>query len=141
MISQYAQVILVEVQCRCVIICLLRKWLRLKPLRRIIAKTISKALIDQTNNWPIETYRPSDRGQATHPKTVRLQQSKQLIWAQSDLTKEWLTGHKNKYKHRQRFRIGQRFELKAKGLEPARGQESTTEPLKIQEVQKVDVRR
>ena len=60
------------------------KWFRLKSLRKIISKTISKTLTDQTNNWPIRTYQPSDQGQATHPRAVRLQQSKQVFWERSD---------------------------------------------------------
>ena len=32
----------------------LGEWFRLKPLKRIITKTISKVLTNQTNNWPTD---------------------------------------------------------------------------------------
>ena len=55
------------------------EWFCLEPLRRMIAKTISKASFDRTNDQPIKTYWPSDRGQATYPRAVELRQSEQLI--------------------------------------------------------------
>ena len=130
-----------EVRCRCVIIYLFRKWLHLEPLRRMIVRTVLKASTNQTNNWPIKTYRPSNQRQATEPRVVRLQQSKQLIRERSNLNKKWLTKHENKYKYRQRFGVGQRSGSGARDLEPARGQEPTAGALKIQEVQKVDIGR
>ena len=56
-----------------------RKWFRLEPLKRMIARTILKALSNQTNDWPIKTYRPSNQGRATYPRAVGLRQSKRLI--------------------------------------------------------------
>ena len=52
-------------------------------------------------------------------------------WITIDLIKERLTKHKNKYKHCQRFGVGQRSESGARGLEPARGQKPIAEALKI----------
>ena len=45
----------------------------------------------------------------------------------TDLTKEQLTKYKNKYKHCQKFGVGQRSESRARDLEPARGQGPTAE--------------
>ena len=109
MIPQCGQAILMEIRCGCVIICLLRKWLRLELLKRIIARTIPKA--------------PTDREQATNQELLTKQaiEDKQLIHKQSDcnktsnssknsrittdLTKEQLTKHKNKYEYRQRSEV------------------------------------
>ena len=65
MIPRCAQVILVEVRCGYVIICLLRKWLRLEPLRRMIARTVPKASTDR--GWDWSNQRPADR--PTHQPT------------------------------------------------------------------------
>ena len=65
MIPRYAQVILVEVRCGCVIICLLREWLCLKPFRRMIARTVPKTSTNQ--GWDWSNQRPSD--QSTHRPT------------------------------------------------------------------------
>ena len=62
-------------------------------------------------------------------------------WIVTNLTKEQLPKHKNKYKHRQRFGVGQKSGSETKGPEPARSQEPSAEALKIQEVQEIDIRR
>ena len=93
MIPRCAQVILVEVRCGCVIIRLLREWLRLEPLRRMIARTISKASSDQTNerttenHWPTERPRSSNSSEsgriatkrATHLRAVGSRPTDQMI--------------------------------------------------------------
>ena len=58
-----------------------------------------------------------------------------------DFTKEQLTKHKKKYKHRQRFGVGQSSRSGARGLEPAKSQEPIAEALKIQKVQEFDIGR
>ena len=122
------------------------EWFRLEPLRRMIARTISKASSDWTNNWPIKTYQISDRKQANNqkPSTNQVTEVKQFIrewldcnkannlsesgWIAIDLTQEQLTKYKNKYKHRQRSRTGVSSGSGAKSLEPARVLEPTAKP-------------
>ena len=59
MIPRFVQVILIEVRCGCVIICLLKKWLRLEPLRRMIERTVPKASTNQGRDWLNQ--QPADR--------------------------------------------------------------------------------
>ena len=116
----------------------LREWLHLEPLRRMIARTILKASTNQTNNWPIKTEQSrisnlSKIGwiatkQATHLRAVGLQQ----ILPRND----WPNTRTNTNTGR-----GLKSRPRARSLEPAKGLESSTKALKIQEVQEIDEKR
>ena len=92
---------------------------------------------------------PSDRNQATHPRGIGLQQIKASNSSDSGrIVISWSDNWPNNWPNMStsastplEVEIGQRFGSWARGLEPARGQEPITEALKIQEVQKVDIRR
>ena len=127
------------------------EWFHLELLRRMIARTISKVSTNWTEDWPTD-----QTNQQIKPTIYWLRPTDQVIEndglarpddfgkTQNQLKNNWL----NDYNHRQyrgwyrmRFGIGQRSGSGARSLKPARGQETTAEVLKIQEVQEVNVGR
>ena len=120
----------------------LGKWFRLKPLKRMIARTIWKVSTNQTNDWPT-----NQTNQPIKPTINRSRPTNQVI-KNNGLTKpsnfgknpnqsrsNWL----NDYDHRQyrrwyqiRSGVAQRFGLGARDLKPAKGQAPNAEALKIQ---------
>ena len=127
------------------------EWFCLEPLRRMIARTISKASTNRTNNWPAnQTNQPIKATINQLRPTNRVTENDGLARpgnfgkSRNQSRSDWL----NDYDYRQycrwyrmRSRVGQRSRSGARDLEPARGQEQTAKALKIQEVQKVDIKR
>ena len=95
-------------------------------------------LYEQNNREPLTKVKQLIRAWSDRDKVSDSSESGRIA---TDLTKEQLTKHKNKYEQRQRFGVGQRSGSGTRGLKPARSQKLIAEVLKIQEVQEVDIGR
>ena len=119
------------------------EWLRLEPLRRIIARTISKALTNQTNNRPInwtnQLIKPTiDQSRPTNQVIENNGSARPGDFCKS--RNQSRSNWSNNYNYHQYCRwcqmrsgVGQRSGSWARVLEPARGQKPIAEALKIQE--------
>ena len=118
------------------------EWFRLEPLRKMIARMISKASTHWTNNWP--TNQTNQLIKLTIDQLINqvikndgFARPRDFSKSQKQLRNDWL----NNYDYGQyckwywmRSRVGRRSESGARGLKPAKGQEPTAEALKIQKV-------